>query len=215
MRRATVSVSCRTAARSHAARTSHPGATAAQSLFRPDGSLTMYKPNFCCDCGERIQRARWRLWTSRRFCQDCAPRLRRARTAVVTAAGVALFGGGLLAGRGIRPADPPLVVERRDTPPAPPQTSRQAAPESSSTTPLAPAAVQSSTAAPDQTPENRPDPTRDPTARPAAEPEVVTICGAMTKKGTPCQRRVRGGGRCYQHRGEPAMLPPSKLIIKG
>lgn len=27
-----------------------------------------------------------------------------------------------------------------------------------------------------------------------------SICGARTKKGTPCQRRVVGGGYCYQHR---------------
>jgi hypothetical protein len=44
--------------------------------------------------------------------------------------------------------------------------------------------------------------------------EVVSICGARTKKGTPCQRRVRGTGRCYQHRGMPAMLPPEKLVVR-
>jgi hypothetical protein len=27
------------------------------------------------------------------------------------------------------------------------------------------------------------------------------ICGARTKSGRPCQRRVKGGGRCWQHRG--------------
>jgi len=30
--------------------------------------------------------------------------------------------------------------------------------------------------------------------------EIVTLCGAPTKSGRPCQRRVRGGGRCWQHR---------------
>lgn len=24
-------------------------------------------------------------------------------------------------------------------------------------------------------------------------------CGALTKKGTPCRRKVNGGGRCWQH----------------
>ena len=51
--------------------------------------------------------------------------------------------------------------------------------------------------------------------RPTDPEEVVYICGARTKKGTPCQRRVRGPGRCWQHRGKPAMLPPSKLIVPG
>jgi len=44
-------------------------------------------------------------------------------------------------------------------------------------------------------------------------PEAVYYCGAQTKKGTPCSRRVKGGGRCWQHAGQPAMLPPEKLLI--
>lgn len=28
-----------------------------------------------------------------------------------------------------------------------------------------------------------------------------SMCGARTKKGTSCQRRVSGGGRCWQHGG--------------
>ncbi len=49
--------------------------------------------------------------------------------------------------------------------------------------------------------------------RPTDPQEVVYICGARTKKGTPCQRRVRGPFRCWQHRGLPAILPPSKLVV--
>ncbi|HEX8149343.1 MAG TPA: hypothetical protein VF591_19325, partial [Pyrinomonadaceae bacterium] len=51
--------------------------------------------------------------------------------------------------------------------------------------------------------------------RPTDPEEVVYVCGARTKKGTPCQRRVRGPGRCWQHRGKPAILPPSKLVVPG
>jgi hypothetical protein len=49
---------------------------------------------------------------------------------------------------------------------------------------------------------------------PAATPEAVSICGARTKKGAPCSRRVRGTGRCFQHLGQPAMLPPERLIVQ-
>ena len=42
----------------------------------------------------------------------------------------------------------------------------------------------------------------------------VYICGARTKKGTPCSRRVHGPVRCWQHKGMPAMLPPEKLLVK-
>ena len=33
--------------------------------------------------------------------------------------------------------------------------------------------------------------------------ETVYFCGAMTKKGTSCTRRVRVKGRCWQHTGQP------------
>jgi len=44
--------------------------------------------------------------------------------------------------------------------------------------------------------------------------EDVYICGARTKKGTPCSRRVHGPVRCWQHKGMPAMLPAEKLRVK-
>jgi hypothetical protein len=58
------------------------------------------------------------------------------------------------------------------------------------------------------------------TGTPAAQtqapstPEQVYICGARTKKGKPCSRRVHGPVRCWQHKGLPAMLPAEKLLIK-
>jgi hypothetical protein len=37
--------------------------------------------------------------------------------------------------------------------------------------------------------------------RPAAPTDTATtLCGAPTKSGAPCRRRVRGGGYCFQHR---------------
>ncbi|HEY7785116.1 MAG TPA: hypothetical protein VIB00_10335 [Pyrinomonadaceae bacterium] len=44
--------------------------------------------------------------------------------------------------------------------------------------------------------------------------EQIYICGARTKKGTPCSRRVSAEVRCWQHKGERAMLPREKLVIK-
>jgi len=45
--------------------------------------------------------------------------------------------------------------------------------------------------------------------------DPVYMCGARTKKGTPCRRRVHAAGeRCYQHKGMPAMVPLEKLTIK-
>src|SRR5262249_43813440 len=47
----------------------------------------------------------------------------------------------------------------------------------------------------------------------AEKPEADYYCGAETKKGTPCTRKVKGNVRCWQHQGMPAMLPPSKLVV--
>lgn len=43
---------------------------------------------------------------------------------------------------------------------------------------------------------------------------TVYFCGAKTRKGRPCSRKVKGGGRCWQHQGLKSMLPPKKLLIK-
>jgi hypothetical protein len=51
------------------------------------------------------------------------------------------------------------------------------------------------------------------TTQPSIEEEIY-ICGARTKKGTPCSRRVHGAVRCWQHKGLPAMLPLEKLRIR-
>jgi hypothetical protein len=42
---------------------------------------------------------------------------------------------------------------------------------------------------------------------PAPLVEEVYICGARTKKGTPCSRRVHGPVRCWQHKGMPSIIP--------
>src|SRR5262249_22326520 len=30
-----------------------------------------YRPEFCCDCGEKVERVDWKPWTSSRFCELC------------------------------------------------------------------------------------------------------------------------------------------------
>ena len=171
----------------------------------------MYRPNFCAECGARIERARWRPWTSRRFCPSCEGRFRGARFVAPLAASAALLLCAFVAGRLTRPASssPPLVINRVTTPQssAPAGLSGQAATQ-------APANPTGDGAKPDlNAPRYGADGTPD--ERPTDPAEIVSICGARTKKGTPCSRRVRGTGRCWQHRGRPAMLPPAKLVVEG
>jgi len=162
----------------------------------------MYRPNFCADCGERVVRARWRPWTSRRFCAHCDRRFRRRRLLGWLAAALLLAGGGFLLGLRARPSPPPLVVERGALNLAPAPAPAGAAKEETG------AGV-----VPRKEPRYGPDGTAG--ERPTEPGEVVSVCGARTKKGTPCSRRVRGTGRCWQHLGRPAMLPPSKLVVQG
>lgn len=166
----------------------------------------MYKPNFCAECGERVERVRWRMWTSRRFCAACERRLGRRRIWRTLVFCAVLWLAGFVLGRSTRPPAPPLLISRHGT-------------AETTLTPLSlPAQTKATEAArpaaePSAAPRYGPDGTAG--ERPTDPTEIVSICGARTKKGRPCSRRVRGTGRCWQHRGLPAMLPPGKLVIQG
>ncbi|HEX8130682.1 MAG TPA: hypothetical protein VF527_16400 [Pyrinomonadaceae bacterium] len=162
----------------------------------------MYKPNFCAECGGRITRLRWRVWTSRRFCDGCDKRFRRGRILRPLVASVALLGAGFAGGRAMRTAPPPLLFER----------SALNAPAPASQLASAGRAEARATNEPRRAPVYGADGTE--TERPTDPAEIVSVCGARTKKGTPCSRRVRGTGRCWQHRGKSAMLPAAKLIVR-
>lgn len=168
----------------------------------------MYKPNFCSECGSGVERSRWRLWTSRRFCSECAPRFLKAQTLSTLLVGMALFILGLVAGRIARPAAPPLLVERGELPAVTTHAAKEKGDRAGGETEISGAA-----AAPKAEPSYGPDGTA--TERPTGPDEVVAICGARTQKGTPCQRRVRGTGRCWQHKGMPAMIPLEKRLVTG
>ena len=168
--------------------------------------MFVYRPNFCCECGERVARARRRFWAGGRFCDACVRRFRRRRLVAPLALSALLAGSLFMLGRASRPAAPAAVLERGALDlsrlPAPADASRR---QDSKREGAPPASKPEPSYGPDGTANERPT---DPA-------EVVYVCGARTKKGTPCQRRVRGPGRCWQHRGMPAILPPSKLVVPG
>lgn len=166
----------------------------------------LYRPNFCANCGEKIERAQWHLWTSRRFCDVCAadnpvheygPKALLAAASVIALAGsTALFSPNTAA---VKQETPRKAVERVVVSPTPPERALAAIPQQ------APPAMTVRAAEPAGEPKTE-------TSMPAGE--GIYYCGAETKKGTPCSRRVKGPVRCYQHKGMPAMLAQEKLRIE-
>jgi len=175
-----------------------------------------YRPKYCCQCGEKIERIDWRFWHSRRFCELCGtefwiydwlPYLKGIGVLLVI----------FVTGWHFQKPEKTLNV-------AP----NQFVSNSSKISANQNAAVQFPNANSVQTAEltkTNPQPLKSPTALKVSETKVgqpessttessekVYFCGAATKKGTPCSRRVRGGGRCWQHEGQAAMMAQEKLI---
>jgi hypothetical protein len=176
-----------------------------------------FRPNFCANCGERVERAEWGLLTSRRFCYVCESEYKghdlipRFVVGLGIAIGIFGFGSYLKSGpmnpgpdaaarQSLRVAGQKLqekrasnvenagdqrVMEQPKTEPATTEKGQIHRPNEQQSGPIA-ASVKPVIA------------------------EQAYFCGAETKKGTPCSRRVKGNVRCYQHHGMPAMPKAEK-----
>jgi hypothetical protein len=184
-----------------------------------------YTPKHCCECGEKIERAERKFFSSRRFCEICASDLTKYEWTPRVIIGLGLFFGIFGIGNLLTKPDQPLNITTA-TPAVSVaskknqniQNSQAAASENVF------ASAQSQTAANDAAQSNIPASSALSSQKPApakqnltnsrqnSAVETVYFCGAQTKKGMPCSRKVKGAGRCWQHTGEPAMLPPEKLV---
>src|SRR5688572_2808246 len=74
----------------------------------------LYRPNFCCHCGEKVVRAKWTPLTSRRFCDFCAIEQKQhdllPRAAIVIAN---LFGAAGVTGYLSRSGEPTNALSNR------------------------------------------------------------------------------------------------------
>jgi hypothetical protein len=149
--------------------------------------------NFCINCGARLTRKGWRVWLRGPVCDDCALRSGQAvrRKPVIAIAMIAI--GAFSIGRYLRPAPPPLIIQR------------------AANSPLSDLPINlDELAKRGDTNSNR-----KPAGAGSPVDETVYLCGARTQKGTPCRRRVHVlGQRCYQHKDRPAMVSLEKLTIK-
>lgn len=165
-----------------------------------------YKPNFCCQCGEKIERISWSFLTSRRFCELCETELGvyDKIPLIVVGAGV-LFG---IFGIGMYFRAPEKTL---DLSPNQLVSSQSNANKNETKSNISSAAVQPENSALTKT--DAFPATQNATVKKEPAAEAVYFCGAPTKKGTPCSRRVKGGGRCWQHAGQTAMVAQEKLRI--
>jgi hypothetical protein len=86
----------------------------AQGKFKMETPTFLYKPNFCAECGEKIERERWHFWSSRRFCDECEPVYRLNRLLPPALAAAAVFFGGIFFGQmGQSPRKPRRYRQRR------------------------------------------------------------------------------------------------------
>ena len=159
-----------------------------------------YKPKHCCQCGEKIERIDWKPWTSRRFCQFCAseygiydwiPRVSGIGLALMILFISAYFQKPEKSVN-ILPNQLSSSIQSGRTPDnrnaAPPNTN---AVQNAPTTAAHAALPKPSTAATKAS---------DVKAKqlenvPVESAEKAVFCGAATKKGTSCSRRIKGGGR--------------------
>ena len=180
-----------------------------------------YKPKFCCQCGDKIERVDWKWNSSGRFCDLCETEFKMhdwlPRIAVVCSILLGIFGMGTYwqtHGNSVKNSpkqlsETSLNINRSpaNQTVAPPISTNQnvqslvQTPGNASTAETKSLTVSSNNGV------------KQPEIASGAAAVKIYYCGAQTKKGSPCTHKVKGGGRCWQHPGQPAMLPPEKLLV--
>ncbi len=190
----------------------------------------MYRPSYCCDCGEAIERVNWRIFTSRRFCDSCESTFLFDEWLNRVAFGMSILIGLIGVGAYFSSGNQEMVNDSFEV--------ENVIPESSAPRGLVGSEEKKrrSKGADEITSDNTkvgvevartPSRIEDKEVGKARQKqkqaligaqieveEPVYFCGAATKKGKPCSRRVKGGGRCWQHTGKKAMVKESKLRIE-
>ncbi len=164
-----------------------------------------YRPNFCCQCGEKIVRPQWTPLTSRRFCEFCEieqkqhellPRVAAIIVLLIGAAGII----GYFHGSGDGSAEPTSAVSRSASKRQFADDARRNSEPDRDHSNAADRDVGNASVTanigPDANVKQRQDQQKSST-------DPVYYCGAITKKGTPCTRRVKTKTRCWQHTGQP------------
>jgi hypothetical protein len=170
----------------------------------------LYRPNFCCNCGEKIERANWTIFTSRKFCELCCSELQFMHWGPrLLALGSLVIGVAVISGF-FRPAARQTEIPARTAALAAPAALAMQPEGNFNTTPRP---IQQSQVGQNTDPGSSTSNSSLSSSIPVGPRpgEAVYFCGAATKKGTPCSRRVKHRGeRCWQHAGMPSMADNSE-----
>ena len=134
---------------------------------------------FCSECGERLKVKRVRRLPFRSFCPKCSPRFRRTRL-ILIAVPLLCAVIGFAIGHYTSAREPFYFI---GTPVD--LTANRVAPSTDNNS--------------DHSSRGNATLTR-PEQLVISPSAAGTICGARTKSGKPCRRKVKGGGYCWQHR---------------
>jgi hypothetical protein len=166
------------------------------------------KPSYCCNCGDKVERIEWHLWNSRRYCELCETEYQfdewwpRIAMTLIFTFGITGIGFHYIGNREpkiVEYVSKPVVSrslksggrrERKKTA-ATVTPDRSQAPTSVASDEKNGVEALEFTGASKEATVSAPK---------IVENEEVVFCGALTKKGKPCSRRVKGGGRCWQHK---------------
>jgi hypothetical protein len=152
----------------------------------------MSATKFCSACGEKIGRNHGVPLVFKPVCRRCRKRPRLAALAPLAFLGCCTLLGFFI-GRLTAPREPfPFIgtpIDRLWT--------------------RDPAADAPAGSRPDDGKDNSHETGTGPIESAAAE--TFGVCGAPTKSGRPCRRKVRGGGYCWQHKDKvKPVAPPSR-----
>jgi hypothetical protein len=140
----------------------------------------MAAARFCSECGARLKVKRTSNLPFRSFCPECSPRVNRIRL-LLLALPILCVAIGFAIGSYTTTREPFYFIG------TPIDTGVNRV-RSSSDNNGNPSSGGNATLRP---PEQR-----------AISPGAVgSFCGAQTRSGKPCRRKVKGGGYCWQHRG--------------
>lgn len=175
-----------------------------------------YRANYCCECGEKIERFSDSLLSNSKFCEVCKPNFKFENFAPKGLAGIGLLGAVFGVGSFLqKPAEPKTLLQKGEiaTIASVPSQSANKLPVDKKVSNVNTANVSAKIETKNASPSFEKKAAVNSEAKPVVEvSEPAYFCGAKTKKGSPCSRKVKGAVRCWQHAGQSALLPASQLV---